>query len=156
MTVRRATIARGASGTALTRRSPLQSTSDRRGNTHDLALEAPTRRLTGVPAILATSLTAGLSLYALYWVIGIVQPQIYRVSFLLITLLLTFIVFPALPRWRGRVMWLDWTLAATAVIALTWPIIDFVELMGTLIALSPKTPLTARVSDLSFMGVEVP
>ncbi len=70
-------------------------------------------------------LATGLSLYALYWVVGIIQPQIYRVSFLLITLLLTFIVFPALPRWRGRVMWLDWTLAATAVIALTWPIIDF-------------------------------
>ena len=57
--------------------------------------------------------------------VGIVQPQIYRVSFLLVTLVLTFLVFPALPRWRARPMWLDWTLAAAAVAALAWPIIDF-------------------------------
>ena len=34
-------------------------------------------------------------LYALYWVLFIVQPQIYRVSFLLIALVLTFLLFPA-------------------------------------------------------------
>jgi len=54
-----------------------------------------------------------------------VQPQIYRVSFLLITLVLTFIVFPASPRWRAQVMWLDWVFTAFAVVALVWPIIDF-------------------------------
>ena len=64
-------------------------------------------------------------MYAFYWVIGIVQPQIYRVSFLLITLVLTFIVFPASPRWRAQVMWLDWVFTAFAVVALVWPIIDF-------------------------------
>ena len=47
------------------------------------------------------SLSAGLSLYALYWVLFIVQPQIYRVSFLLIALVLTFLLFPATARGRG-------------------------------------------------------
>ena len=125
MTVRRTTIARGASGTALTRRSPLQSTSDRRGDTQELALGAATRRLTGVPAILATSLTAGLSLYALYWVIGIVQPQIYRVSFLLIVLVATFLIYPARSNGRRRITASDWALAAIALVALGWPLVDF-------------------------------
>ena len=46
-------------------------------------------------------------------------------SFLLITLVLTFLVFPAHARWRARVTWLDWTLIAVAVVALAWPIVDF-------------------------------
>ena len=57
--------------------------------------------------------------------VGIVQPQIYRVSFLLVALVLTFLVFPAHARWRARVTWLDWTLAAAAVAALAWPVVDF-------------------------------
>ena len=72
-----------------------------------------------------TVLAAGLSLYALYWVVGIVQPQIYRVSFLLITLVLTFVLYPAIPAWRGRVAAADWGLAAAAVLVLAWPIFDF-------------------------------
>ncbi len=81
--------------------------------------------MSGFPARLVTALAAGLSLYALYWVVGIVQPQIYRVSFLLITLVLTFVLYPTVPAWRGRVAALDWALAAVSVIVLAWPIVDF-------------------------------
>ena len=81
--------------------------------------------MSGIPAHLVTVLAAGLSLYALYWVVGIVQPQIYRVSFLLITLVLTFVLYPAVPAWRGRVAAVDWGLAAVAVLVLAWPIFDF-------------------------------
>ncbi len=59
--------------------------------------------------------------------VGIIQPQIYRVSFLLVTLVLTFLVFPMHARWRARVTALDWLLGAIAVVALAWPIIDFDE-----------------------------
>ena len=79
----------------------------------------------GFPARLVTALAAGLSLYALYWAVGIVQPQIYRVSFLLVTLVLTFVLYPAVPSWRGRVAAADVALAAAAVVALAWPIVDF-------------------------------
>ena len=91
----------------------------------DPEADVPTRKLQGWTAALGTALAAGLSLYALYWVIGIVQPQKYRVSFLLVALVLTFLVFPAHPRWRPRVMWLDWTLAGAALVALAWPLVDF-------------------------------
>jgi len=107
-------------------RGPTLTTPTRPHNAHeDPEAEGPTRILSGRIAILVTALAAGLSLYALYWVIGIIQPQIYRVSFLLLTLVLTFLVFPALPRWRGQVMWLDWVLAGATLLALAWPIIDF-------------------------------
>ena len=87
--------------------------------------EVPTRRLAGGVARLATGLAAGLSIYALYWVVGIIQPQIYRASFLMIALTLTFLLYPAAPHWRGRITWLDWCLVALSVVALSWPIIDF-------------------------------
>ena len=41
------------------------------------------------------ALAIGLSLYSLYWVLFIVQPQVYRVSFLLVALVLIFLLFPA-------------------------------------------------------------
>ena len=70
-------------------------------------------------------LAAGLSLYALYWVVGIVQTQVYRVSFLLIALVLTFVLYPSIPAWRARVAAVDWALAAVSVVVLAWPIVDF-------------------------------
>lgn len=87
--------------------------------------EVSTRRLTGFPDRLVTILAAGLSLYALYWVVGIVQAQVYRPSFLLVALVLTFILYPALPRWRQRITAFDWGLAALSALVLAWPIIDF-------------------------------
>ena len=65
-------------------------------------------------------LAFGLAAYALYWVVGVVDPQIYRVSFLLIVLVLTFLVFPTR---RARVV--DWLLIAASLVALMWPIVDF-------------------------------
>ena len=83
------------------------------------------RSLGGALGWLVSGLAAGLSLYALYWVVGIVQPQVYRVSFLLIALVLTFLLYPARRARRERVTLLDWLFAALAVAALAWPILDF-------------------------------
>ena len=87
--------------------------------------EAPVRRLEGSIARLASALTVGLSLYALYWVVGIVQPQIYRVTFLLIVLLISFIRFPGTPSQRSRLTVFDWLLIAATLVALGWPLVDF-------------------------------
>jgi TRAP transporter 4TM/12TM fusion protein len=93
----------------------------------DDELESPTRRLTGWPARLATVLATSLSLYALYWVVGIVQPLVYRASFLLIVLVLSFLFYPGSddPRARTRVSPLDWLLVSLAVVSLLWPLVDF-------------------------------
>ena len=72
-------------------------------------------------------LAFALSVYALYWVVGIVDPQVYRVSFLLIALAATFLVYPyqsgARPGVAGAAI--DGLCIVLAVAALTWPIVDF-------------------------------
>src|SRR5690606_30072954 len=84
----------------------------------------------------ADALAFGLAAYALYWVVGVVDPQIYRVSFLLIALLLTFFAYPlrarteqpagTAPRQRhGGAAIVDAALVAITLAALLWPIVDF-------------------------------
>jgi TRAP transporter 4TM/12TM fusion protein len=85
--------------------------------------EAQARRLAGATRIIASILTIGLAVYALYWVNVIVETQIYRTSFLLIALAATFLMYPAVRR-QTRVTVLDWALIAATLVALGWPIID--------------------------------
>jgi TRAP transporter 4TM/12TM fusion protein len=66
----------------------------------------------------ADVLAFGLAAYALYWVVGLVDPQIYRVSFLLVALVLTFLVYPS--RAPADSLWI-----LLSVAALAWPIADF-------------------------------
>ena len=87
--------------------------------------EAPSRELSGPLGVLATILAVALSLYALYWVVAIVQPQVYRVSFLLLALVLSFLLFPTVKGSRGRVTVFDWVLIALTIVGLLWPLVDF-------------------------------
>ena len=87
--------------------------------------ESPARRLDGGVARLALVLAVGLALYAIYWALGIVQPQIYRTTFLLVALVLTFLVYPGSSRGQARVAPLDWVLVCASIGALLWPVIDF-------------------------------
>lgn len=88
--------------------------------------ESKGRALQGWSRRLATVLAIGLSLYSLYWVLFIVQPQIYRVSFLLVSLVLVFILFPARQGpGSDRVALVDWVLIAASIVSLSWPIVDF-------------------------------
>jgi TRAP transporter 4TM/12TM fusion protein len=69
-------------------------------------------------------LATGLSVYSLIWVITNVEPQIYRVSFLLLALILTFLRYPA-RHGQQRVSLLDWLMIATSLVAFVWPLMDF-------------------------------
>jgi len=74
----------------------------------------------------AAVLAAALAGYSLYWVLFIVQPQVYRVSFLLVALVLTFLLFPArAARKTSRVPVSDWLLIGLTVLAFGWPLADF-------------------------------
>ena len=90
--------------------------------------EAATRSLRGATGRLVAALCVALALYALYWVVAVVEAQLYRSSFLLLALALTFLVYPARRAARGRVTAVDWALAALAVVALGWPIVDLAAL----------------------------
>ena len=90
----------------------------------EIESEGRTRPISGWLGTLANGLALLLSLYALYWVVAIVQPQVYRVSYLLISLVLTFLLYRA-GAGSKRVSPLDWLLAALSIVALVWPIYDF-------------------------------
>jgi TRAP transporter 4TM/12TM fusion protein len=87
--------------------------------------EAQTRPLSGRLATTAACISIGLSIYALYWVVAIVQPQVYRVSFLMLALVLSFLLYPRVRGYRGSVSALDWTLIGLSVATLAWPLVDF-------------------------------
>jgi TRAP transporter 4TM/12TM fusion protein len=91
----------------------------------DLTGEPAVRSLPGPLRRLVAALAVGLSLYAWYWVVDIVQPQIYRTLFLLVALVLTFLLFPARRRSTNRVTVMDWLAVAATVAALGWPLVDF-------------------------------
>ena len=85
------------------------------------------RRIAGI-------LAAALSLYGLYWVIAILDAQFYRTSFLLIAVVLTFVevrgksdevrASSAGSDVAPRPSHVDWALAALAVVAFGWPLVD--------------------------------
>ncbi len=100
--------------------------------------EARTRTLTGVWATVVTAIAVAVTLFALYFAIAgaqipltsivvpsfrvfdqtITTPQIYVMIFLTGTLLLTFLLYPALPRFRNSITLLD-LVPATGAIAIT-------------------------------------
>jgi TRAP transporter 4TM/12TM fusion protein len=59
---------------------------------------------------------------ARYWVVGVVDPHVYRVSFLLIAVVLTFLTSSAdRGPWPVR---LDWAWIGLAIVAFAWPFAD--------------------------------
>jgi len=91
--------------------------------------EAPVRKLTGLPSRLASVLAIGLSLYSLLWVLTIIEPQVYRTSFLLGALVLTFLLYP-FTRKHQTLHAIDWAMIALTVVALAWPLLDFRQFHG--------------------------
>jgi TRAP transporter 4TM/12TM fusion protein len=87
--------------------------------------EATIRKLSGFPGMAAWALAVSLSVYALIWVVTIVQPQVYRVSFLLIALVLTFLLYPF--RQGQKLHIIDLLLIGLTLLALVWPLVDFGE-----------------------------
>ncbi|HZI50858.1 MAG TPA: TRAP transporter fused permease subunit [Terriglobia bacterium] len=87
--------------------------------------ESTIRKLSGFPGMAAWALAVSLSVYALIWVVTIVQPQVYRVSFLLIALVLTFLLYPF--RQGQKLHIIDLLLIGLTLLALVWPLVDFDE-----------------------------
>jgi TRAP transporter 4TM/12TM fusion protein len=90
--------------------------------------EAQTRELSGTIGLVTSVIVAGLSLYALYWVLFVVDPQIYRSSFLLVGLILSFLLYPG---WHAarKVNALDGVLILLTVAAFSWPLLDFARFL---------------------------
>lgn len=86
--------------------------------------EAATRPASATPRRLITVLSAGLALYAIYWVLAIIEAHSYRTSFLLVALVLTYLLYPGRSSTRSRVTAVDWMLIALCIVAFAWPLVD--------------------------------
>ncbi|HEX5092246.1 MAG TPA: TRAP transporter large permease subunit, partial [Burkholderiales bacterium] len=72
-------------------------------------------KLTGWVAGLAGTVAVAMSLFHLYTAYAIVRPEYLRAIHVAFVLFLTFLIFPMAKRFRHRVMWWDWLLAAAGV-----------------------------------------
>lgn len=89
--------------------------------------ESATRSLSGVWRWIAGALAVGLAVYALYWTQYSITTQVYRASFLLIVLVLSFIVYPMFRTDRTRVMWYDLVLIALTCTTLIFLLLNYRE-----------------------------
>src|ERR671924_481869 len=72
-------------------------------------------KLVGWLAALVATVAVGMSLFHLYTAYYIVRPEHLRATHVAFVLFLAFLVFPVARRFRHRVMWWDWVLAAAGV-----------------------------------------
>ncbi len=89
--------------------------------------EAATRKLSGVWAWIAGIVAAMLSIYALYWTQTIITTQVYRATFLMLVLALTFCYFPLrkVAIGEGKVPWYDIVLAALGAASMIYLSLNF-------------------------------
>ena len=90
--------------------------------------EGPRRRLEGFTGWLAAGLAVAMSLLFVYWAWATVTAQMLRLVFLLFSLVLSFLLYPATRKGRLQgVPWFDWLLIGLSLIAIGYPMWDFEE-----------------------------
>jgi len=72
-------------------------------------------KLAGWLAALVATVAIAMSVFHLYTAYSIVRPEHLRATHVAFVLFLTFLIFPVARRFRHRVMWWDWALAALGV-----------------------------------------
>ncbi|MBM3390647.1 MAG: TRAP transporter fused permease subunit [Betaproteobacteria bacterium] len=87
--------------------------------------EGAVSRLRGGLGWFLTGMAVLMSLFHLWTVYGIVPTQMLRGIHLAFVLFLCFLMFPALKRWRNRLMWFDVLLALAALACIGYMLADF-------------------------------
>ncbi|HEX9397734.1 MAG TPA: TRAP transporter fused permease subunit [Burkholderiales bacterium] len=77
--------------------------------------EGVQNKLSGWLAAFVTAVAVAMSLFHLYTAYAIVRPEHLRAIHLAFVLFLSYLIFPVAKRFRHRVMWWDWLLAAAGV-----------------------------------------
>src|SRR5712692_3853966 len=77
--------------------------------------EGVQNKFTGRIAAFITAVAVVMSLFHLYAAYEIVRTEALRATHVAFVLFLSFLIFPVARRFRHRVMWWDWTLAALAI-----------------------------------------
>ncbi|MCX5917048.1 MAG: TRAP transporter fused permease subunit [Deltaproteobacteria bacterium] len=99
--------------------------------------EGPSRRLTGKMGVFITVVAVIMSLLHLYAAAGIIMTQILRGIHVMFVLFLVFLVFPSLKRFRNRILWYDYILAALGVAVIVYVFLDFEEFIYRAVTPTP-------------------
>ncbi len=99
--------------------------------------EGATRKLGGFPALLITLVAIGTSLFSLYAAPATIVTQMLRGIFVMLTLFLTLLAYPAARRYRDRIPWFDWVLAFLAILPVVHMLTDFDEFIYRMVTPTP-------------------
>lgn len=99
--------------------------------------EGGTRRLRGVPGWIVTGVAVATSVLALYAATTTVVTQMLRGIFVMLTLFLSMLLYPASKGDRDRIPWYDWVLAVFSLFPVMYMLWDFEEFIYR--AVTPTT-----------------
>lgn len=99
--------------------------------------ESRVRQLSGLWRTVAGVLAAGLAVYALYGTQFSITTQVYRATFLMVVLVLTFLFYPLLKRHRQRMSIFDIVLGVLAVISLGYLVQNYAAALDRVIFPTP-------------------
>ena len=96
--------------------------------------EGWTRKLKGLPAGIISAVAAATSLFFLYSAPTTMIAQILRGVFLMLTLFLTLVLYPATKSQRHHVPWYDWALAGLSLLPILYMLWDFSDFIYRMVA----------------------
>lgn len=99
--------------------------------------ESQVRQLSGMWRTIAGVLAAGLAVYALYGTQFSITTQVYRATFLMVVLVLTFLFYPLLKRDRQRMGISDIMLSVLAVLSLGYLVQNYAAALDRVIFPTP-------------------
>ncbi|HET7292185.1 MAG TPA: TRAP transporter fused permease subunit [Vicinamibacteria bacterium] len=107
--------------------------------------DARTRRLGRGFALAARGIGAAISLLGLYWTQFSLPAHAYRASFLLLVLLLSFLLYPALRRRRDGLPWYDAALGLLALLSLGFLLLRYEQALQRVTNPTPAEVLWGAV-----------
>ena len=99
--------------------------------------EGWTRKLRGIPGWIITGAAAATSVFYLYAATATIVTQMLRGLFVMLTLFLTMLAYPASKRDRHRVPWFDWALAFLALFPIFYMLWDFEDFVYRAVTPTP-------------------
>src|SRR3954471_10836332 len=77
--------------------------------------EGVQNKFAGALAAFVAAVAVAMSLFHLYTAYAIVRPEHLRAIHVAFVLFLSFLIFPMTRRYKNRIMWWDWVVAAGAI-----------------------------------------
>jgi len=99
--------------------------------------EGWTRKLKGAPGLILTGVAVATSVFYLYAATATIVTQMLRGLFVMVTLFLSILAFPARKQDRRGVPWYDWALAFLALLPIIYMLWDFEEFVYRAVTPTP-------------------